>query len=77
MRFNLGRLIALPTQPIAVSSIVIVGMLGCAGCGQKGALYLPESQPVVNSDTDGSTGQTESPIDAEQIQQIITDPNDY
>ena len=79
--------IATKTQAFKVELIrgrlvmaMVAAVLASAGCGQKGALYLPDSQSVVGGNSDSSAEQNVAemtPEEREKIEQIISDPNDY
>ena len=87
MSQHISSFIATKTQTLMAdlikSSLVmamVAAVLVSTGCGQKGALYLPDSQSVLGSNSDSSAEQNETemtPEEREQIERIISDPNDY
>lgn len=67
-----------------LSTVMLGSGLLLSGCGQKGALYLPDAESVPAVIDQGKAAavdemeiQESDIVDETRLQQIINDPNDY
>lgn len=65
----MGNVVRFLTQ-VSVCTALILGLSISAGCGQKGALYMPEEKPAANAtETKVETTQSASPSNEEVTEQ--------